>query len=69
MTATPPKNDEPDTSAISIIEVTEGSIVLDRVLRFCYPSVQNPCLDSLEELRSVLEAVRKYQLEFAQHSV
>lgn len=54
---------------IPSIDVTEDSTTLDNVLRFCYPGVADPVLTTLEELRPVLEAVTKYQLEQAIASV
>jgi hypothetical protein len=47
---------------LPIIEVTETSSTLNILLRLCYP-VENPDLNSLEDIRRFLEARRKYMIE------
>ncbi|KZT21616.1 hypothetical protein NEOLEDRAFT_1139238 [Neolentinus lepideus HHB14362 ss-1] len=48
----------------TVIPVTEDSDVLDKLLRFVYPVVP-PSLDTLDELKPVLEAALKYQMDRA----
>lgn len=54
---------------IPSIDVTEDSVTLDKILRFCYPATSPPSIDTLEELRPVLEAATKYQLDPAVASI
>ncbi|KZT21617.1 hypothetical protein NEOLEDRAFT_1139239 [Neolentinus lepideus HHB14362 ss-1] len=46
----------------TVILVTEDSDVLDKLLRFVYP-VASPSLETLDELKPVLEAALKYQMD------
>ena len=45
-----------------IVVLTETSRTLDQLLRFCYP-IDNPELDTVEEVFFVLEAAKKYLME------
>ena len=45
-----------------IIEVSEESVVLDTILRICYP-INNPSEWSLEEVEPALRAAIKYEME------
>ena len=47
---------------LPVIQVTETSSTLNIILRLCYP-VENPDLSNLEDIRSFLEARRKYMIE------
>lgn len=47
---------------VPVIQVTEDSIVLDSLLRLCYPTA-DPELETLEKLCPVLEAVKKYMVD------
>lgn len=52
-----------------VVDVTEDSETLDTLLRFCYSSVPDPQLATLETVQSTLEGARKYQLEVALRSI
>ena len=47
-----------------IITVTEDSDVIDPLLRLCYP-IADPVLKDLQDIRPVLAAAMKYQMEEA----
>ncbi|KAH7890886.1 hypothetical protein F5I97DRAFT_100403 [Phlebopus sp. FC_14] len=49
---------------LDVIQVTEDGQILDMLLRFCYPAaVEDPRLETTEELEAVLEAAVKYAME------
>ena len=47
-----------------IITVTEDSDVIDPLLRLCYP-ITDPVLKDLQDIRPILAAAMKYQMEEA----
>lgn len=49
---------------VPVIRLTEPSSTIDPLLRFCYP-VADPHLSTLEELKPLLAATRKYQMDYA----
>ncbi|KAI0642180.1 hypothetical protein C8Q79DRAFT_237703 [Trametes meyenii] len=53
----------PTTNSPRIIPITEQSVVIEPLLRLCYP-VPDPEFTSLAELKPVLEAARKYQMDY-----
>ncbi|KZT68314.1 hypothetical protein DAEQUDRAFT_766485 [Daedalea quercina L-15889] len=48
---------------IPVVDMSEGSRVLDSLLRFCYP-VEDPLLPSLKVTCEVLEAARKFDMAY-----
>lgn len=58
----PPNATSSASDELTVVEVTEDSLTLDHLLRYCYPT-RNPVLGSLEVLDSVLGAAIKYTLE------
>lgn len=52
----------PDDSDLPAIEVTEDSLALDHLLRYCYP-VRDPVMADLPSVDRVLSAAIKYALE------
>ncbi|TFK48579.1 hypothetical protein OE88DRAFT_543672 [Heliocybe sulcata] len=58
------KDGDDGAESRTVISVTEDSDVLDKLLRFVYP-VASPSLETLDELKPVLEAALKYQMEDA----
>ncbi|KAJ7493948.1 hypothetical protein FB451DRAFT_1077599 [Mycena latifolia] len=48
--------------AVPIIDLQEGSATLDRALRFFYPGT-NPNVETLDELREVIEVLMKYDMQ------
>ncbi|RPD58999.1 hypothetical protein L226DRAFT_489116 [Lentinus tigrinus ALCF2SS1-7] len=53
--------DANDFDGLPVVHVSEHSKVLDRIFRLCYP-VDDPPLETIEEVRSTLEAAMKYQM-------
>ncbi|KAI0675749.1 hypothetical protein C8Q78DRAFT_964605, partial [Trametes maxima] len=53
----------PTTDSTAVVPITEHSDVLDPLLRCCYP-VPDPQFSSLDELKPVLVAAQKYQMEY-----
>ncbi|KAI0738423.1 hypothetical protein C8Q80DRAFT_1205149 [Daedaleopsis nitida] len=49
-------------SSTSVVDVLESSAVLDPLLRICYPP-PHPRLSSLEDLKPVIAAAHKYQMD------
>lgn len=47
-----------------VVPMTEYSVVLDKLLRFCYP-IRDPEFASLDELRPVIDAAKKYLMDEA----
>ncbi|KAJ7195846.1 hypothetical protein B0H12DRAFT_987374, partial [Mycena haematopus] len=62
MFAFPQPNSEP---TIPIVHVSESALVLDMALRFWYPGAEPAAVRTLDELRQILEALMKYNVEFA----
>lgn len=64
-------SDQEMKDGLAVIAVSEDSKILDSFLRFCYPSTlaEDPSLDNLTEVLSVLAAVRKYSLELIERKV
>lgn len=60
----PPGATSSASDELPVVEVTEDSLTLDHLLRYCYP-VRNPVIKSLEVLDLVLGAAIKYTLEAA----
>lgn len=56
---------------LPVIPVTEKRQVLERLLRLCYPStiVDPPTFPALEDVRAVLEATIKYEMDKLEHHV
>ncbi|KAJ6527946.1 hypothetical protein DFH09DRAFT_1045597 [Mycena vulgaris] len=53
----------PDEPKIHPIPMAESTVLLDRMLRFCYPGAE-PVVNSMDELREVLDvAVLKYDIQ------
>ena len=46
-----------------IITLSEDSASLDLLLRFCYP-VEDPTLSTIEDVETVMEIGRKYDIDF-----
>ncbi|KAJ7657358.1 hypothetical protein DFH06DRAFT_1090887 [Mycena polygramma] len=51
----------PSADEVQVIPVQEESIILDKLLRFCYPCAP-PTIDTLDKLHTVMEALSKYQM-------
>lgn len=64
-------SDQEMKDGLAVIAVSEDSKTLDSFLRFCYPSTlaEDPSLDNLTEVLSVLAAARKYELELIERKV
>ncbi|KAG2046475.1 hypothetical protein BDR06DRAFT_1025510 [Suillus hirtellus] len=64
-------SDQEMKDGLAVIAVSEDSKTLDLFLRFCYPSTlaEDPCLDNLTEVLSVLAAARKYSLDLIERKV
>ncbi|KAH9951141.1 hypothetical protein B0H21DRAFT_719747 [Amylocystis lapponica] len=60
--ATPVSTETQDGNPV--VHVSENAQALDRLLRICYPTA-DPVLDTIEDVRSVLEAAEKYDMESA----
>ncbi|KAH9837622.1 uncharacterized protein C8Q71DRAFT_553651 [Rhodofomes roseus] len=58
----PPTEDMDPVSGLSLVQITEDSETLDRLLRFCYP-IADPELRTVDEIRLVLIAAIKYEME------
>ncbi|KAJ6632316.1 hypothetical protein B0H10DRAFT_11862 [Mycena sp. CBHHK59/15] len=53
-----------DDPRVPIVSMWESALVLDRMLRFCYPGAE-PVVDTLDQLREILEvALLKYDMQF-----
>ncbi|EED78396.1 predicted protein [Postia placenta Mad-698-R] len=63
VTAASGKQQDEDDS-VSVVPMTEDSVVLDKLLRFCYP-IRDPEFASLDELRPVIDAAKKYLMDEA----
>jgi hypothetical protein len=64
-------SDQEMKDGLAVIAVSEDSKTLDSFLRFCYPSTlaEDPSLDNLTEVLSVLAAARKYSLDLIERKV
>ncbi|KAG1860617.1 hypothetical protein DFJ58DRAFT_268703 [Suillus subalutaceus] len=64
-------SDQEMKDGLAVIVVSEDSKTLDSFLRFCYPSTlaEDPSLDNLTEVLSVLAAARKYSLDLIERKV
>ncbi|KAG2075591.1 hypothetical protein BDR04DRAFT_1069365 [Suillus decipiens] len=64
-------SDQETKDGLPVIAVSEDSKTLDLFLRFCYPSTlaEDPSLDNLTEVLSVLAAAKKYSLELIERKV
>ncbi|KAH9852627.1 hypothetical protein C2E23DRAFT_711728, partial [Lenzites betulinus] len=49
---------------VPIVHMTESTGTLESLLRYCYP-VPDPEFASIDDLKPVLEAARKYQMDYA----
>lgn len=54
--------ESPAPESPHIIDVSERSPAMQRFLQFCYP-INDPNLDSLEEIQEMLEVITKYDTE------
>uniref|UniRef100_A0A0W0FQT4 BTB domain-containing protein n=1 Tax=Moniliophthora roreri TaxID=221103 RepID=A0A0W0FQT4_MONRR len=63
----PPKGEKADAKAPStsdqVLPVDENSLILDRVLRYMYPSCEPPLWSDLQEIIPVIQVMTKYQME------
>ncbi|KAI0786797.1 hypothetical protein C8Q75DRAFT_808311 [Abortiporus biennis] len=50
-------------NGLPIVHVTEDSKTMDLVLTFCYP-IPKPAKMSITDIRDILEATRKYQMDY-----
>ncbi|KAG1795090.1 uncharacterized protein HD556DRAFT_1365996 [Suillus plorans] len=64
-------SDQEMKDGLAVIAVSEDSKTLDTFLRFCYPSTlaEDPSLDNLTEILSVLAAAKKYSLDLIERKV
>ncbi|KAG2103115.1 uncharacterized protein F5147DRAFT_638980 [Suillus discolor] len=64
-------SDQEMKDGLAVIAVSEDSKTLDLFLRFCYPSTlaEDPSLDNLTEILSVLAAAKKYSLDLIEKKV
>ncbi|KAJ6592773.1 hypothetical protein B0H19DRAFT_1245599 [Mycena capillaripes] len=54
---------------VPTVQMAESSVVLDMALRFWYPGAEPPTVQTLDELRAVLETlVMKYDMHFFLHA-
>lgn len=53
-----------EDDSVPVVPMTEDSVVLDKLLRFCYP-IRDPEFASLDELRPVIDAAKKYLMDEA----
>ncbi|KAH9951052.1 hypothetical protein B0H21DRAFT_719255 [Amylocystis lapponica] len=60
----PDSSDPHHRDGHAIVRMSEDSHTLDSLLRLCYP-ITDPILSELQEVRAVLEASMKYQMEEA----
>ncbi|KAG1734090.1 uncharacterized protein EDB91DRAFT_621351 [Suillus paluster] len=63
--------DQEMKDGLAVIAVSEDSKTLDSFLRFCYPSTlaEDPSLDNLTDVLSVLAVARKYSLDLIERKV
>ncbi|OAX40164.1 hypothetical protein K503DRAFT_21762 [Rhizopogon vinicolor AM-OR11-026] len=50
---------QPDASSVPVVPMAESSTTLESLLLLCYPAA-TPTFDSLDDVKAVLEAARKY---------
>lgn len=64
-------SDQEMKDGLAVIALSEDSKTLDCFLRFCYPSTlaDDPSLENLTDLLSVLAAARKYSLDLIEKKV
>ena len=64
-------SDQEMKDGLAVIAVSEDSKTLDFFLRFCYPSTlaEDPSLENLTDVLSVLAAARKYSLDLIEKKV
>ena len=55
-------NSDEEKDGLPIIRLSENSTTIDKLLRLCYPT-DDPKIDSLDELRPVLQAALKYMMQ------
>ncbi|EGO29131.1 hypothetical protein SERLADRAFT_412754 [Serpula lacrymans var. lacrymans S7.9] len=67
----PEDNDFETHDGLPVIQVSEDSTVMDRLLRYCYPQilVGNPKLETIEEATNLLEAGIKYGMDEIQKAM
>ncbi|TFY64256.1 hypothetical protein EVJ58_g2741 [Rhodofomes roseus] len=58
----PPAEDMDPVYGLPLVQITEDSETLDRLLRFCYP-IADPELRNVDDIRLVLIAAIKYEME------
>ncbi|KAI0924390.1 hypothetical protein AcW1_006517 [Taiwanofungus camphoratus] len=58
------RNDRDFRDGCPVIPVTENSKTINSLLRLCYP-IADPVLDDLQDVRAVLQAAKKYEMEEA----
>ncbi|KAG2134091.1 hypothetical protein DEU56DRAFT_411682 [Suillus clintonianus] len=63
--------DQEMKDGLAVIAMSEDSKTLDSFLRFCYPSTlaEDPSLENLEDILSILAAARKYSLDLIERKV
>src|SRR6267154_3816499 len=63
--------DQEMKDGLAVIVVSEDNKTLDSFLRFCYPSTlaEDPSLENLTDVLSVLAAARKYSLDLIERKV
>ena len=63
--------DQEMKDGLAVITVSEDSKTLDHFLRFCYPSTlaEDPSLENLTDVLSMLAAARKYSLDLIETKV
>ncbi|OJA08062.1 hypothetical protein AZE42_02245 [Rhizopogon vesiculosus] len=64
-------SDQEMKNGLAVIAMSEDSKTLDSFLRFCYPSTlaEDPSLENLTDILSVLAAARKYSLDLIERKV
>jgi hypothetical protein len=64
-------SDQETKDGLAVIVVSEDSKTLDSFLRFCYPSTlaEDPSLETLTDVVSVISAAKKYSLELIEKKV
>jgi hypothetical protein len=69
--ADPRTADQEMKEGLAVITVSEDSKTIDSFLRFCYPSTlaEDPFLENLTDVLSVLAAARKYSLDLIERKV
>ncbi|KAI0664238.1 hypothetical protein C8Q70DRAFT_1049743 [Cubamyces menziesii] len=60
----PPHSDSETVDGLPVIPVTESSAALENLFRLCYP-MDDPPLQTIEQVRPTLEAALKYQMRSA----